>query len=73
MLFSSTIQTSQISGSQLGHNWPIKFVYKLENKTALCKISVKPLFTFMKEIKSIRVGVIPKKAQSLLYGRSCLV
>jgi hypothetical protein len=35
--FSSTIQTSQI-----GCNWPIKFVYKLENDTALCKISFKP-------------------------------
>ena len=34
LVFSSTIQTSQISGSQLGCNWPIKFVYKLENDVA---------------------------------------
>ena len=53
LLFSSTIQTSQISGSQLGCNWLIKFVYKLENDVAL------NMQVFLQ--KSVSVGVITKK------------
>ena len=53
LLFSSTIQTSQISGSQVGCNWPIKFVYKLENDVEL------NMQVFLQ--KSVSVGVITKK------------